>query len=179
MKIIRDALSEELISFCTDAYGELDHGEFSPAFMWWDDVLRDGQTASPFVAPVPSNVVDRLLPEIREHVWIWEGDFEFSFQYYLWGPNSGIGIHNDGIYDVGATLYLNDFPLNYGGLFVYEDVDNDLKVVAPTRNTLVVNDQKERHLVTTVSSQAKFPRSTIQIWGKRARLSETKQVNVT
>ena len=118
-------------------------------------------------APVPSDVVDRLLPEIQEHIWIWEGDVEFTFQYYLWGPNSGIGAHNDATYDVGATLYLNDFPLNYGGLFVYEDADNDLKVVAPTRNTLVVNDQKERHLVTTISSQAKFPRVTIQIWANK------------
>ena len=39
---------------------------------------------------------------------------------------------------------------------------NDLKAVAPTRNTLVVNDQKERHLVTTVSSQAMFPRVTFK-----------------
>lgn len=179
MKIIKDALSEELISFCTDACNELGYSQFSPAFMWWPDYLKDGHTASPFVAPVPSNVVDRLLPEIQEHIWIWEGDFESTFQYYLWGPNTGIADHDDAGYDVGATLYLNDFPLNYGGLFVYEDADNDLKVVAPTRNTLVVNDQKERHLVTTVSSQAKFPRSTIQIWGRRARLSETKQVNVT
>jgi len=179
MKIIKDALSEELLSFCTDAYNELDYGEFSPAFMFWDEGLRDGQTASPFVAFVPSKVVDRLLPEIEELIWVWEGSPKFTFQYYYWGPNSGIGAHNDAAYDVGATLYLNDFPLNHGGLFVYEDADNDLKVVAPTRNTLVVNDQKERHLVTTVSSQAMFPRVTIQIWGKRARLSETKQVNVT
>ena len=159
MKIIKDALSEELISSCVDVYEELDYRKFSPTFIWWDDVLRDGQTASPFAAPVPSDVVDRLLPEIQEHIWIWEGDVEFTFQYYLWGPNSGIGAHNDATYDVGATLYLNDFPLNYGGLFVYEDADNDLKVVAPTRNTLVVNDQKERHLVTTISFTSKVSKS--------------------
>lgn len=179
MKIIRDALSEELISFCTDAYSELDHGEFSPAFMWWDDVLRDGQTASPFVAPVPSKVVDQLLPEIEELIWVWEGSPEIMFQYYYWGPNSGIGCHNDASYDVGATLYLNDFPLNHGGLFVYGNDDEDVNVIVPTRNTLVVNDQKERHLVTTISSQAMFPRVTIQIWANKAGLSETKQVSVT
>ena len=179
MKIIKDALSEELLSFCTDAYNELDYGEFSPAFMFWDEGLRDGQTASPFVAFVPSKVVDRLLPEIEELIWVWEGSPKFTFQYYYWGPNSGIADHDDAGYDVGATLYLNDFPLNHGGLFVYGNEDEDMNVIVPTRNTLVVNDQKERHLVTTVSSQAMFPRVTIQIWGKRARLSETKQVNVT
>ena len=82
-------------------------------FIWWDDVLRDGQTASPFAAPVPSDVVDRLLPEIQEHIWIWTRLFRTA----EWP-------HNDAT-DVGATLYLNDFPLNYGGLFVYEDADND------------------------------------------------------
>ena len=169
MKIIKDALPEELISFCVGVYEKLDHSKLSPTLCGGPDYLKDGQIAGPFVAPVPSNVVDRLLPEIQEHIWIWEGDFEFTFQYYLWGPNSGIADHDDAGYDVGATLYLNDFPLNYGGLFVYEDADNDLKVVAPTRNTLVVNDQKERHLVTTVSSQATFPRLTIQIWGNRAK----------
>tara|TARA_A200000159_G_scaffold146472_1_gene152845 strand:+ start:10378 stop:10917 length:540 start_codon:yes stop_codon:yes gene_type:complete len=179
MKIIRDALSEEIISFCVDVYKKLDYSKLSPTFMWWPENLKHGQIAGPFVTPVPPNVVDRLLPEIQEHIWTWEGEFEFTFQYYIWGPNSGIADHDDAGHDVGATLYLNNFPLNYGGLFVYGDENDDLNVVAPTRNTLVVNDQKERHWVTTVSSQANFPRCTIQIWGKRARLSETKQVNVT
>ena len=82
------------------------------------------------------------------------------FQYYLWGPNSGIGAHNDATYDVD---YLNDFPLNYGG-FVYEDADNDLKVVAPTRNTLVVNDQT---LGDNYFFTRKFPRVAIQIWANK------------
>ena len=62
---------------------------------------------------------------------------------------------------------------------MYGNEDEDVNVIVPTRNTLVVNDQKERHLVTTISSQAMFPRVTIQIWGNKARLSETKQVSVT
>ena len=65
MKIIKDALPEELISFCVGVYEKLDHSKLSPTFMWWPDYLKDGQIAGPFVAPVPSNVVDRLLPKYK------------------------------------------------------------------------------------------------------------------
>ena len=62
---------------------------FQQPLYGWDDVLRDRQTASPFAAPVPSDVVDRLLPEIQEHVGFGKETLNLHFQSItLWGPNS-------------------------------------------------------------------------------------------
>ena len=69
-------------------------------------------------------------------------------------------------YKFGATLYLNDvWDLNWGGIFVWKPNDsNTMKAIAPTHNTLVVNDESELHFVTPISYNTDTFRVTMQIF---------------
>jgi hypothetical protein len=89
--------------------------------------------------------------------------------YYLWGKGSCIDVHSDrqGYRSFGGTIYLNEiWEVKDGGLFVWEEREDDWKVVVPKFNTMIINDQFQRHLVTPVSLNAKEYRITIQLWGE-------------
>ena len=82
--------------------------------------------------------------------------------------NSGIACHSDECYESGATIYLNDWNMNFGGLFVWKDDNSDImKAIVPQKNMMVLNDEKQNHIVTSVSSLSKGYRLTIQIWTKK------------
>ena len=106
-------------------------------------------------------------------------DLTLHYQYYIWDKLSGIDMHNDSGHDFGATLYLNgQWNPNWGGLFVWEDKDEkELKIICPKQNMLVIADEGEDHMVTTISPYAEEDRITIQIWvnKKNFNMYKTKQ----
>jgi len=113
-----------------------------------------------------------LAPEVKAEVerqikWILPPYENLYVQIYLWPPLSGISAHNDGHKKFGATIYLNDnWQLNYGGLFVWQDKESqELKVRMPEFNSIVLNDNQELHLVTPVACGCPIMRHTLQIWG--------------
>ena len=42
-----------------------------------------------------------------------------------------------------------------------------MRALSPSKNTLVLNDEKEVHFVTTISPECPQYRVTLQIWGKK------------
>ena len=95
--------------------------------------------------------------------------YEMTFQYYIWNKMAGINTHNDGHVPVGATLYLNDiWHPNWGGLFVWKDKNEKkeykLNAICPKQNMLIINDEKEMHLVTPTAPTIPYIRITIQMW---------------
>ena len=67
--------------------------------------------------------------------------------------------------------------MNFGGLFVWKDDDSDImKAIAPQKNMMVLNDEKQHHLVTSISPLSKEFRVTLQIWThkKVSQASDTK-----
>lgn len=86
--------------------------------------------------------------------------------YQIWGTNSFIQTHSDSGYAYSATFYLvKNWSVDYGGLFVYYDEENNLQCVCPNYNMLIVNTKKLSHLVTPITSLAKDLRYTIQVFG--------------
>ena len=121
-------------------------------------------TSDEFIVTTPvkennNDIIEEILPHVPNDIK------KISTSYHIWQPNSGIAIHDDGSYRFGATIYLNpEWHPNYGGWFIWRDKDIDeWKVILPIENTMVVNIDKEEHLVTPVT-QNQF-RVTVQIWG--------------
>ncbi len=164
MKTLYNFLNKDVIS---QAYAEVD--QFKSDYRWkcsqsfWNEELLDGSVignvsqanVSPQLANTISDVIVRHIPKCSE-LWI---------QHYLWHPLSGINMHEDGRYSFSATIYLTQhWDNNWGGLFVYEK-NEELLVLAPKFNSINITPKDTKHMVTTLSPLAPYPRYTIQIWG--------------
>jgi len=125
--------------------------------------LRQGISGSTIAAMTSEDIHNDIVKEISPHV----PECEIVTQYYVWQPHSGIAMHDDSGRRFGATIYLNEtWHPNSGGWFIWEDKDTrEWNTILPTKNTMVLNTSKEKHLVTSVAPDGFAIRVTIQIWG--------------
>tara|TARA_B100000131_G_scaffold260644_1_gene256540 strand:+ start:118 stop:621 length:504 start_codon:yes stop_codon:yes gene_type:complete len=166
MRVIDNVLSDDLISRCREEVDiKISNNEmcWASSSLLWSEKVREGVTGSCLASLTSEEINESIIEEILPHVP--DDVKQISTRYYIWQPNSGIAIHDDGSYRFGATIYLNpEWHPNYGGWFIWRDKDIDeWKVILPIENTMVVNIDKEEHLVTPVT-QNQF-RVTVQIWG--------------
>jgi|TARA_R100000149_G_scaffold17746_1_gene6506 Rps23 Pro-64 3,4-dihydroxylase Tpa1-like proline 4-hydroxylase len=88
-----------------------------------------------------------------------------GLNYNRWYPGSFIPFHNDQIYKLASTLYLNEeWHRDYGGLFLYEHKDQ-LQAIVPKYNNAVINSNKVVHGTSIVSPKAPI-RETLQLFFK-------------
>jgi len=132
----------------------------------WPAGLTEGFSGCVLSTGIEGEMKERILKEIQ--LFLPECQ-EYILQYYIWQQHSGIAVHDDSGKVFGATIYLNDTwePKN-GGIFLYKDKDKpgpEWTAILPERNTMVINDNKEKHMVTSVSPYSTDLRYTIQIWG--------------
>jgi len=109
--------------------------------------------------------VDNKFISNFEKELIYKINYKFKsiqIQFCLWENNSYLNMHYDSIYKYGATLYLNDWKDEWGGLFVYKTHSGIEKKICPKKNLLVFSDKSEIHGVTLINSPEK--RKTVQIW---------------
>jgi hypothetical protein len=169
MKIYSDVLSDELLDLCKkDIVQKQKENIWQPSSFFWDyQILRNVDGCCLTTDIIDNTIKDLLTSELS----IAFKDYNYSnliFQYYIWDSYSGISQHDDFQHNFGATIYLNSNILDDGGLFVWQDEecpDNFYRALNPQENMMVVNDNMEIHLVTTVSPHSKQYRYTIQIWG--------------
>ena len=136
--------------------------------IWEPGLVANGVGGCVAITHLSDQLTETIATTLLPHV---PPCTEISLTHCLFYPGSGINYHNDGGYTFGATIYLSlEWNINHGGMFIYggKDGDNtdDLKVLFPTFNSLVINTDKEYHMVTAISPLAPKPRYTIQIWGK-------------
>ena len=164
MKIIKNALSEDLFSRCKkEVNKKLSENEWASSVIIWEPPLRQGISGSTIAAMTSEDIHNDIVKEISPHV----PECEIVTQYYVWQPHSGIAMHDDSGRRFGATIYLNEtWHPNSGGWFIWEDKDTrEWNTILPTKNTMVLNTSKEKHLVTSVAPDGFAIRVTIQIWG--------------
>tara|TARA_Y100001970_G_scaffold103071_1_gene129357 strand:+ start:9932 stop:10432 length:501 start_codon:yes stop_codon:yes gene_type:complete len=164
MKIIKNALSEDLFSRCKkEVNKKLSENEWASSVIIWEPGLRQGISGSTIAAMTSEDIHNDIVKEISPHV----PECEIVTQYYVWQPHSGIAMHDDSGRRFGATIYLNEtWHPNSGGWFIWEDKDTrEWNTILPTKNTMVLNTSKEKHLVTSVAPDGFAIRVTIQIWG--------------
>ena len=132
------------------------HVQWQPSLV--DDISGSclSATPSPLVRVKVKVPLLKVLPKAKN----------ININYHYWLPHSGINWHDDGGNIFGATLYLNDWNSTWGGLFLWEDKNEDIRGICPRSGTLVVNETCEPHCVTQISTRAPYPRRSLQIWGK-------------
>ena len=187
MKIIENVLSEDLFSRCkVECNNKLRENVWGSSTITWPKGLKEGIDGSTMATETSLEIRAEIEKELAPHLPPFPDGL--MTQYYIWQPNSGIGMHNDNAKRFGATIYLNDtWHPNSGGWFIWKDdpdypiqedsrawhserygnarVNSEWSTYLPQRNCMVLNDRKEWHLVTRVSGDGLAIRITIQIWG--------------
>lgn len=168
MKIIENAISDELNHFCVEKIKEMvQTGVWTGSHFTWETKLVKGILAS----CLSSGVIDLelkewIFSEVRQHC---PPEEDISIHFNVWQPLTALNWHDDANYTFGATIYLNEeWDIDNGGIFLYQEKKdvgtNHIKALVPKKNTMVVNDGKEFHAVTPVAYEIKEPRLTIQIF---------------
>jgi hypothetical protein len=165
MLIFKNVLDQETLDLCHSELNELmGQAVWRCSDQFWQDQIQVGVTGvvtSTFVSePLRLRIEHCLKPYVPEYS-------ELSAQHYLWHRNSGISTHNDWVYKFAATIYLNhNWNIDYGGVFMWVDSHTQsLNAYAPEYNSMILNTEKENHLVSLMSPMAPEKRITLQIWG--------------
>jgi len=165
MQIIKNALSGELYdALVEELKSQLHNQVWGSSKILWQEELKRGITGSTLTCKVSDVLSNQILRELKDYV---PKVNRTVCQFYVWQHNAGISKHDDDNHMFGATIYLNEtWDLNDGGFFIWTDKDtNQLKVLSPEKNMMVLNLNAEYHLVTPVLPSAQDFRYTIQIWG--------------
>ena len=170
MKIYEDVLPPKLLKKCIE---ELRSSQKSQVWgisnLFWDETLKIGLVGNVSMRYLPEESALEIHEVLKKYFSKIDSDCEIVYQYYIWNKMAGISNHNDSHVGVGATLYLNDiWDSNWGGLFVWKDKNEKkeykLNAICPKQNMLIINDEREMHLVTSTAPTIPYPRTTIQIW---------------
>ena len=161
-RVLTDKLLQDIRMEVSERHNE---EEWRGSFAWSPDLTKGYFTnclSKTIVGEMRERILKEILPLIPECK-------VYYLQYYIWQQLSGIAVHDDHDKVFGATIYLNDTwqPEN-GGIFLYKDKEKpgpEWTALLPEHNTMVINDNKEKHMVTSVSPYTTDLRYTIQIWG--------------
>ena len=169
MKIHEDVLSPKLLKKCIEELASYQNSQvWGTSFFWHEKLLEGlvGNISMRFLSEETAFEINKVLKKYFSKIG---SGYEMSYQYYVWNKMAGIANHDDRTYGAGATLYLNTFwDSNWGGLFVWKDKNEKkeykLNAICPKQNMLIINDEREMHLVTSTAPTIPYPRTTIQIW---------------
>ena len=168
MKIIDNVLSDSLYQECLHTIKHLvEQKVWSSSSLTWDADITQGIQGSCISTLIPENLKTKVLDEIKHNLPPFD---EIVIQFYIWQPMSAIAWHNDSNHNFGATIYLNQqWYINGGGIFLYQTKEQKdtrhMNALLPQKNTMVINENHEYHMVTPVSFGVPECRCTIQIWG--------------
>ena len=166
MKHFDRVLTDKLLQDIRMEVSETHNEEAWKGSFAWPSELTKGYFSNCLSRTIVGEMKERILKEIQ--LFLPECKV-YYLQYYIWQQLSGIAVHDDHDKVIGATIYLNDtwVPEN-GGIFLYKDKEKpgpEWTALLPEHNTMVINDNKEKHRVTSVSPYTTDLRYTIQIWG--------------
>lgn len=172
MKVIDDIFSEEELN--------LIHGDFnslintgddlkSSKYQWhtnryaWQPTLYKRTTGHVLSHAVSNEVRPILLEKIQQYCK--PNPKTQQFNYYIWGPGSGIDKHSDESYSCAFTFYLQHWPIEWGGQLIAL-MDGKACIIPAKYNRMVVNDDETPHWVTPVRNIKDYGRHTIQVFVK-------------
>ena len=167
MKIINNVLSSNTYSECLSELSEnFNKRCWASSLFMWSEEIHDGIKGSCISAKVSTTLSEKIEKDIQKYLP--QTYKSLYLQFHVFQYYSGVAVHNDGDRKFGATIYLNkEWDANWGGIFLWKENQNDdlLNGVLPKPNMMVLNDEKQIHMVTPISPDCKEPRCSIQIWG--------------
>ena len=169
MKFYNDVLSKETYDLVIEDIKSNIKKNVWTTSAFWEERLTSGAPPSCAICHITDIAVHRMIT--KELVDKLPTFNNLRLNYHLWGRGSNINSHDD-LADstrvFGGTLYLNkEWDIDFGGLFIWQDSNEEWKVHFPTCNSMVINDEGHRHLVTPISYDAPEFRISLQIWGEK------------
>jgi hypothetical protein len=169
IQIYQNVLSDDVMKIVeTDLKTSIGKYKWMSSSLIWDENIKINITGSCMFCELDDHMKNIIKLSLKGKIPEYDDETEEIYmKYYIWQKDSGISWHNDGGRKSAATLYLNkEWSINDGGLFVWEDLylDNPLQAYVPKYNSLIVNDDQTRHMVTPVSALSKQNRFTIQMF---------------
>lgn len=171
MKIFNDVLTSDLIeNIFAEIKSKISLPSWAASVLFWDKSIMTNVGATVLQTPALENG-EKILEQARKFYPKQLQDIKSYVHYYLWTKNSSISLHQDSKYAYGATIYLNkDWIIDEGGIFMWKDKSEKsdyYKAYIPKYNSMVLNDENEKHIVTPVNPFARNLRITIQIFGRK------------
>jgi len=161
VKVIDDIFGQQELDYIKQQFAESLTGEWQINRYHWQDVLTVGTEGFVLMQHVNNKVRGLVEETIKEHVQYSEPP---GIMFYMWTTGSGINWHHDDHVDKACTIYLEDWPIDYGGQFVYKDGRAN-KMVPVKMNRLVINDNHTEHMVTKVKKNKDNIRYSLQVFG--------------
>jgi Rps23 Pro-64 3,4-dihydroxylase Tpa1-like proline 4-hydroxylase len=129
---------------------------------WPQNLIEKSNSIFTFEFKDGSERINRILTAMDKSEIHLKGD-SIGIQYYFYSNRSYIPWHNDNHCRRAFTIYLNDWQLQWGGLFIYEQSPKDYRAIVPKPNMMVMNDDYTLHSVSYINDDSP-PRATIQIF---------------
>jgi hypothetical protein len=127
---------------------------------WPEDIVRDSAPVLVYDFTKVSKVY-RIMEEACERQ---VGKTPSSVLLYQWSNLSYIPWHNDEQVGNAGTLYLDEnWDANWGGAYLYETSDREVKALFPFGNRLVLQYNHTPH-ATTLTSKVAPIRRTLQMF---------------
>ena len=170
MKLYQNVISNTLREKCVDEIRNNSQKKvWESSSLIWNRNIRNNISGSCIICEVSEVLTAELSNSIIKYLPKHE---KIAFQFCIWQADAGVSLHDDGEYRFGATIYLNKhWNIDWGGIFLWYDTKQDfhsgnVKGFVPRDKTMILNDEKQLHLVTPVSASSPDFRMTIQIRGK-------------
>ena len=107
---------------------------------------------------------DELFKELKQEIEEKTGWEVLNIMIYYWTKLSYIPWHEDPGLNAGFTLYLNEtWDKDWGGYFMYELEEGQIKALIPTRNTAVIQEGNVPHSVSTINMDSEI-RISLQVF---------------
>ena len=166
MKIIKNFLSDSLFDDLKQKFDIIDekrsHDDME-AGLYYSCLRLHGKEVKYGPTLMDPIFLDTLETELKSKL---PRCNSISVQFCLWDYDSELQMHYDSPYKFGATLYINNWTEEWGGLFQWKDKRcKTLRSYCPEKNSLILNDIDEEHMVSKIISN-KETRKCLQIWGK-------------
>jgi len=171
MKIFNEVLSNDLINeIFSEIKSKTSAAKWAASVLLWDNTILNNVMAPVLQTPAEYHG-EKILQEVKKFLPDHIKEYKAYVQYYIWTKNSSISLHLDSKHAYGATIYLNrEWIIDEGGIFLWKDKQEKTdcyRAYVPKYNSMVLNDDNEKHLVTPVNPFSRNFRITVQIFGKK------------
>lgn len=168
IKTFDNLLSDDTLKMYNDdmhlLMGDANAIQWNVSLFNWSNEIKDSVVGCCYQRDV-SDKLNELITQDLLNVGAVKSTDKVCAKHYLWDRNSGIALHGDSHIKRSVTIYMNEeWNPNWGGIFVYQNEDDNWNAVMPKFNTAVMNDQHVKHMVTHVSALSPDIRATIQCW---------------
>ena len=160
MKVIDDIFDQQELNYIREDFHKNLKNTWEINKYHWQDILTIGTDGFVLMRHVPGKVKNIVLDSIKKHVHF---DKDPGIMYYMWTTGSGINWHHDDHTKQACTIYLEDWPIEFGGQLIYKEGRAN-KLIPVKANRMVVNDNHTEHMVSLVRKNKDKIRFTMQIF---------------